>query len=137
MTRNEALQIVTETINAVSLDCFNDTQRAKVADALNIVANMREKLNAPKSSKSEDSKNREILKRKNERAVAVAPILPIVTVAMTGKGDMTAQEVYDACASAIPSDWTKSKIVALFNRELKAEVEVTERKGKPNLYRLK
>lgn len=130
MTRNEALQIVTETINACDLSIFNDEQLEKLTAALGIVTTMRDKLSTPRQP-SEAAKAKAAEKRANE----VSGIIPIVRKAMEAKNDMTAQEVFDACT--LPAGWTKSKIVALFGHELQAEIEVTERKGKPNLYRLK
>ena len=41
MTRNEALQIVSEVIKTMDLDEFDDEQRVKIDDALEVVAAMR------------------------------------------------------------------------------------------------
>ena len=132
MTRNSALQIVTETINAVSLDAFTSEQRAKIADALDVVASMREQLSKPRNYVATQTKRKEATAL--ARAALVGTVAPILRKYLTN--DVTAKELYETAASELPTDFTWQKVQNILLREMKDELVKTEAKGKANTYRL-
>ena len=132
MTRNSALQIVTETINAVSLDAFTSEQRAKIADALDVVASMREQLSKPRNYVATQTKRKEATAL--ARAALVGTVAPILRKYLTN--DVTAKELYETAASELPTDFTWQKVQNILLREMKDELVKTEAKGKANTYAL-
>lgn len=136
MTKNSALQIVTETINACDLSAFNDEQRAKIADALMTIAGMREQLMKPRTSSPEAQAKRKE-KSAQERANAIKDVLPIVRDVVYNTPHLTAKEIFEACEDKLPSDWTANKVQYLLLHELSDEIDKVEAKGKPNTYFIK
>lgn len=133
MTRNEALQIVSEVIKTMDLDEFDDEQRVKIDDALEVVAAMREKLSIPRKS-SDEAKAKAAAKRANERANAIKDVLPIVRETIVNYPNLTAKEIYEKCNGMLPSDWNANKIQYLLLHEMKNDVSKVETKGKANTY---
>ena len=133
MTRNEALQIVSEVIKTMDLDEFDDEQRVKIDDALEVVAAMREKLSIPRKS-SDEAKAKAATKRANERANAIKDVLPIVRETIVNYPNLTAKEIYETCNGMLPSDWNANKIQYLLLHEMSKEVAKVETKGKANTY---
>lgn len=134
MTRNSALQIVTETINACDLSIFSDEQKNKISEALETVAAMREQLSKPRANATETNEKRKEATAK-ARAVLVAVVAPVLRKHLST--DMTAKELYDAAATELPTDFNWQKVQSILLREMKEEVVKTEAKGKANTYRLK
>lgn len=134
MTRNSALQIVTEAINACDLSIFNDEQKSKISEALETVAAMREQLSKPRTNSTEVNEKRKEATAK-ARAELVATVAPILRKHLTA--DMTAKELYDAAASELPTDFNWQKVQSILLREMEKELVKTEAKGKANTYRLK
>lgn len=134
MTRNSALQIVTETINACDLSIFSDEQKNKISEALETVAAMREQLSKPRANATEANEKRKEATAK-ARAVLVAVVAPVLRKHLST--DMTAKELYDAAATELPTDFNWQKVQSILLREMKEEVVKTEAKGKANVYRLK
>lgn len=133
MTRNEALQIVSEVINTMDLDAFTDEQREKIADALEVVAAMREKLSTPRKS-SDEAKAKAAAKRASERANAIKDVLPIVRETIISNPNLTAKEIFERCGDMLPSDWNANKVQYLLLHEMSEEVHKVEAKGKANTY---
>ena len=134
MTRNSALQIVTETINACDLSIFSDEQKNKISEALETVAAMREQLSKPRANATEANEKRKEATAK-ARAELVAAVVPALRKHLST--DMTAKELYDAAATELPTDFNWQKVQSILLREMKEEVIKTEAKGKANTYRLK
>ena len=75
-------------------------------------------------------------KRADARAALMEQVLPIVREGIADGG--TAKEIFERCADALPEDFTTTaKVQYILLHELADEVVKTERKGKPNIYRLK
>lgn len=135
MTRNSALQIVTETINALDIaNCFNDEQQSKIAEALAVIGTMREQLSKPRANAAEVNEKRKEATAK-ARAELVATVAPILRKHLIV--DMTAKELYESAASELPADFNWQKVQTVLLRELKDEVVKTEAKNKANTYRIK
>lgn len=133
MTRNEALQIVSEVINTMNLDAFTAEQHAKIADALEVVAAMREKLSTPRKS-SDEAKAKAATKRATERANAIKDVLPIVRETIISNPNLTAKEIFEKCSEKLPEDWNANKVQYLLLHEMSEEVHKVEAKGKANTY---
>lgn len=133
MTRNEALQIVSEVIKTMNLDEFTSEQHAKIDDALEVIATMREKLSTPHKS-SDEAKAKAATKRATERANAIKDVLPIVRETIVNYPNLTAKEIYEKCNGMLPSDWNANKIQYLLLHEMSNEVSKVETKGKANTY---
>ena len=135
MTRNSALQIVTETINALDIaNCFNDEQQSKINEALAVIGAMREQLSKPRANATEANEKRKEATAK-ARAELVATVAPILRKHLIG--DLTAKELYESAASELPADFNWQKVQNVLLREMKDEVIKTEAKNKANTYRLK
>ena len=133
MTRNSALQIATETINACDLSSFTTEQRAKISDALSIIATMREQLSKKRIS-SDESKAKRKEKSATERANAIKDVLPIVRETVSKNANLTAKEIFEKCSDKLPSNWNSNKVQYLLLHEMKDEVVKFEAKGKANTY---
>ena len=136
MTRNEALQVVTEVVKTMNLDEFTSEQRAKIDDALEVVATMREKLSTPRKS-SDEAKAKAASKRANERADAIKDVVPVVRETIVNYPNLTAKGIYEKCNGTLPADWNANKVQYLLLHEMAEELIKTETKGKANTYRLK
>lgn len=134
MTKKEALQIVAETINAMSLDTFTTEQKAKVADALGVISAMREQLSKTHPVSSTTNERRKAATA-NARAVLVAKIAPVLRKYLAS--DITAKDLYNAAKAELPADFSAAKVQNILLREMEKELIKTEAKNKPNVYRLK
>lgn len=135
MTRNSALQIVTETINALDIaNCFNDEQQSKINEALAVIGAMREQLSKPRANATDTNEKRKAATAK-ARAELVATVAPILRKHLIN--DMTAKELYESAASELPTDFNWQKVQNVLLREMKDEVVKTEAKNKANTYRIK
>lgn len=133
MTKNSALQIATETINACDLSSFTSEQKAKINDALDVIASMREQL-SKKHVASDEVKAKRKEKNATERANAIKDVLPIVRETIVNYPNLTAKEIYEKCNGMLPSDWNANKIQYLLLHEMSNEVLKVETKGKANTY---
>lgn len=133
MTKKTALQIVTETINTCDLSSFNDEQRTKITDALDVINTMRIMLSQPRNNDAANAKRKEATAK--ARAELVATVAPILRKHLIN--DMTAKELYESAASELPTDFNWQKVQNVLLREMKDEVVKTEAKGKANTYRIK
>lgn len=133
MTKNEALQIVIETIKTCNLSSFTEEQKAKICDAMEIVKNMREKLSAPRKV-NEEAKAKAATKRAADRTNAIKDVLPIVRETVKNYPNLTAKEIYEKCGGMLPEGWNANKVQYLLLHELRDEIAKTETKGKANTY---
>lgn len=134
MTRNSALQIVTETINACDLSIFNDEQLEKITAALKTVAAMRAQLSKPRTNSAATNEKRKAATAQ-ARAELVAKVAPVLRKYLAS--DITAKDLYEAAKGELPADLTAPKVQNVLLREMKDELVKTEAKGKANTYRLK
>ena len=134
MTKNSALQIVTETINACVLSIFNDGQLEKITAALKTVAAMREQLSKPRTNSAATNEKRKAATAQ-ARAELVAKVAPVLREYLAS--DITAKDLYEAAKGELPADFTAPKVQNILLREMKDELVKTEAKGKANTYRLK
>ena len=134
MTKNSALQIVTETINACDLSIFNDGQLEKITAALKTVAAMREQLSKPRTNSAATNEKRKAATAQ-ARAELVAKVAPVLRKYLAS--DITAKDLYEAAKDELPADFTAPKVQNVLLREMKDELVKTEAKGKANTYRLK
>ena len=133
MTKNSALQIVTETINACDLSCFTSVQHEMIEEALTTIAKMREQL-SKKHVASDEVKAKRKEKSASERANAIKDVLPIVRETIVNYPNLTAKEIYEKCNGMLPSGWNDKKIQYLLLHEMSNEVLKVETKGKANTY---
>lgn len=93
---------------------------------------------AKRAERSQDSKDKANAKRKEKnaqvRGALMAQVLPILRDHLAE--DITAKELFAACANELPQDFTSAKVQYILLHELADEVVKTEAKGKPNTYRL-
>ena len=140
MIKKDALTIALSTLTAStytnpSFDGKDTTRKEiPVEEIREVLTKMIEQLSKPRKS-SEDTKARAKAKRANERAVLMAQVLPIVRESATVGG--TAKEIFERCADALPADFTAAKVQYILLHEMANEVEKTEAKGKPNIYKMK
>ena len=133
MTKNSALQIATETINACDLSSFTSEQKAKINDALDIIASMREQL-SKKHVASDEVKAKRKEKSATERANAIKDVLPIVRETIVNYPNLTAKEIYKKCNGMLPEGWNANRVQYLLLHEMSNEVLKVETKGKANTY---
>jgi len=135
MTRNEALQIATETINALDIaNCFNDEQQSKIAEALAVIGAMREQLSKKRVS-SDETKAKRKEATATARAALLAAVMPVVrSIAVK---PMTAKEIFTAGEGMWPVDFTAPKLQNVLIREMAPELDKVEIKGFPNTYCVK
>jgi len=125
LTRVDALNIA---INSIPMDIENPTE------VVEVLTKIRDQIAKPRKS-SDEAKAKAKVKRANERATLLAPVLPILRDVITT--DMTAKEIFAAASDRLPKDFTDKKVQYILLNEMKDEVIKTETKGKPNTYRLK
>lgn len=134
MTKNSALQIVTETINACDLSIFSDEQKDKISEALETIAAMRAQLSKPRTNSAATNEKRKAATAQ-ARAELVAKVAPVLRKYLAS--DITAKDLYEAAKGELPADFTAPKVQNVLLREMKDELIKTEAKGKANTYRLK
>lgn len=137
MTRNSALQIVTETINACDLSNFTNEQKDKISEALETITTMREQLAKPRANSTATNEKRKAAtaKARTELVALVAPVLrEVLTHTLQG---LTAKEIYSEASAKLPTDFNWQKVQNVLLREMREELDVIETKNKANVYRLK
>lgn len=93
------------------------------------------------------SKSPDAVKKANEtrkektasaRAELVAKVAPILREALTHTlQGVTAKELFDLSKQNLPEDFTAPKVQNILLREMREELNITEAKGKANVYTLK
>lgn len=72
------------------------------------------------------------------RAELVAKVAPVLREVLTHTlQGLTVKEIYGEAASHLPADFTAAKVQNVLLREMRPELNVTEAKGKANIYTLK
>lgn len=134
MTKNYALQIVTEAINFCDLSIFSDEQKDKISEALETIAAMRAQLSKPRTNSAATNEKRKAATAQ-ARAELVTKVAPVLRKYLAS--DITAKDLYEAAKGELPADFTAPKVQNVLLREMKDELIKTETKGKANTYRLK
>ena len=136
MTYAEALNIVTQTINAIDIAAngFTIEQQDKLGEALERIEALQEKYKTARTE-SESTKAARKAKKSAARQELVANTAPAVLAAMSDE-PRTAADIYGRAADSLPEDWNIYKVQYLLLHELADKVDKIEAKGKPNLYRL-
>ena len=134
MTKNEALKVLIQTLNACELNDFTDEQKAKVSEAIAVAAKMHEQLSKPRTNSAATNEKRKAATAQ-ARAELVAKVAPVLREYLAS--DITAKDLYEAAKGKLPSDFTAPKVQNILLREMKDELVKTEAKGKANTYRLK
>ena len=103
-------------------------------EVVEILAKIRDQIAKPRKS-SDEAKAKAKAKRADARAALMEQVLPIMRESVTIGG--TAKEIFERCADALPKDFTAAKVQYILLHEMADEVEKTEVKGKPNVYKMK
>ena len=124
MTKKDAL---TAAISALTSDEYTEVREvlSHMLDQLSVVRQ-------PSDAAKQAAKD----KRKEERAAAMTPILPVIRVAISDE-PKTAKEIFDACADALPADYNERKVQYILGHELASEVDKVEDGRNPLKYRWK
>ena len=125
ITRVDALNFAIDTIT---------TYRENDTTVCDILAKIRDQIAKPRKT-SDEAKAKAKAKRADARATLMAQVLPIVRESATIGG--TAKEIFERCADALPADFNAAKVQYILLHEMANEVEKTETKGKPNVYKMK
>ena len=125
ITRVDALNFAIDTIT---------TYRENDTAVCDVLAKIRDQIAKPRKT-SDEAKAKAKAKRADARATLMAQVLPIVRESVAIGG--TAKEIYERCANALPADFTAAKVQYILLHEMADEVEKTEAKGKPNIYKMK
>ena len=128
VTRVDALNFA---IDELSKGGQIDTEYTEVVE---ILAKIRDQIAKPRKS-SDEAKAKAKAKRADARAALMEQVLPIMRESVTIGG--TAKEIFERCADALPKDFTAAKVQYILLHEMADEVEKTEAKGKPNVYKMK
>ena len=125
ITRVDALNFAISAITPV-----NDTEREVVA----VLERVRDQIAKPRAN-SDESKAKRKEKNAQARATLMAQVLPIIREGIGDGG--TAKDIFERCTNALPEDFTAHKVQYILLHELADEVDKTETKGKPNVYKIK
>lgn len=135
MNYTDALTIAIDTLTASE----QTETTAKAVEKLTALRTTYQTRNENRPVMSDEKKAELSAKRKAEtaakRAELMAQVLPVLRTGLTG--DMTAKELYEACAANLPEDFSTSKVQYILLHEMATEVDKTEAKGKPNTYKMK
>ena len=128
VTRVDALNFA---IDELSKGGQVDTEYTEVVE---ILTKIRDQIAKPRKS-SDEAKAKAKAKRADARAALMEQVLPVMRESVTIGG--TAKEIFERCADALPKDFTAAKVQYILLHEMADEVEKTEVKGKPNVYKMK
>ena len=103
-------------------------------EIVEVLTKIRDQIAKPRKS-SDEAKAKAKAKRADARAALMSQVLPIVRESVAIGG--TAKEIFERCADALPKDFTAAKVQYILLHEMADEVEKTEAKGKPNIYKMK
>ena len=103
-------------------------------EIVEVLTKIRDQIAKPRKS-SDEAKAKAKAKRADARAALMSQVLPIVRESVAIGG--TAKEIFERCADALPKDFTAAKVQYILLHEMADEVEKTEAKGKPNVYKMK
>ena len=135
MTKKNALE------TAIAALVNKPTAEDDDMEAIGILTKMVEQLskarpvNEEKKAAVSAARKEKTAQARAELVAKVAPVLREV-LAHTLQG-LTAKEIYGEAASRLPADFTAAKVQNVLLREMRPELNVTEAKGKANIYTLK
>lgn len=129
MTKKNALTVALNALNLVNTDEANEA-RVTVQAMIDALSKSRTLSDEAKAAQSEMRK----AKTAAARAELVAKVVPVIRAAMSTE-PMTAKEIFANCVG-LPEDFTANKVQNVLLREMRADVNVTEAKGKANTYHL-
>lgn len=131
ITRVDALNFAIDCIK--SAPAYSESRGD--GEIVDVLAKMRDQIAKPRKT-SDEAKAKAKAKRADARATLMAQVLPIVRESVAIGGG-TAKEIFERCADALPADFTAAKVQYILGHEMADEVEKTEAKGKPNIYKMK
>ena len=140
MTKKDALTIALSTLTAStytnpSFDGKDTTRKEiPVEEVREVITKMIEQISKPRKT-SDEAKAKAKAKRADARVALMEQVRPIIREAIADGG--TAKEIFERCADALPKDFTAAKVQYILLHEMADEVEKTEAKGKPNVYKMK
>ena len=149
ITKKDALTIALNTLTADSYNITHQNVRfsdGHIGDATETVngTEVREVLSKmiAQLSKSPDAVKKANDARKEKtasaRAELVAKVAPILREELTHTlQGVTAKELFDLTKQNLPADFTAPKVQNILLREMREELNITEAKGKANVYTLK
>ena len=103
-------------------------------EIVEVLTKIRDQIAKPRKT-SDEAKAKAKAKRADARAALMEQVLPIIREGVADGG--TAKEIFERCADALPADFTANKVQYILLNEMADEVEKTEAKGKPNIYKMK
>ena len=129
MTKKVALSAAITALNSMEIV---DTE------AVETLSKMIEQLDKPRTPMSDEKKAAANAKRKEATAQARTELLSKVTPVLRKylTTDVTAKELFEAAKAELPADFSVPKVLNILIREMAPEVIKTEKKSKPNTYRL-
>ena len=123
MTKKEAL--------TAAMNALTDNEAKTVIEKM--IAQLSKSPDAVK--KANDARKE---KTASARAELVAKVAPILREALTHTlHGVTAKELFDLTKQNLPEDFTAPKVQNILLREMREELNITEAKGKANVYTLK
>ena len=123
MTKKEAL--------TAAMNALTDNQAKIVIEKM--IAQLSKSPDAVK--KANDARKEKTASARAELVAKVAPILrEELTHTLQG---VTAKELFDLTKQNLPEDFTAPKVQNILLREMREELNITEAKGKANVYTLK
>lgn len=135
MTKKNALE------TAIAALVNKPTAEDDDMEAIGILTKMVEQLskarpvNEEKKAAVSAARKEKTAQARAELVAKVAPVLrEVLTHTLQG---LTAKEIYGEAASRLPADFTAAKVQNVLLREMRPELNVTEAKGKANIYTLK
>lgn len=135
MTKKNALE------TAIAALVNKPTAEDDDMEAIGILTKMVEQLskarpvNEEKKAAVSAARKEKTAQARAELVAKVAPVLrEVLTHTLQG---LTAKEIYGEAASRLPADFTVAKVQNVLLREMRPELNVTEAKGKANIYTLK
>lgn len=123
MTKKEAL--------TAAMNALTDNEAKTVIEKM--IAQLSKSPDAVK--KANDARKEKTAEARKELVAKVAPILR-EELSHTLQG-VTAKELFDLSKQNLPEDFTAPKVQNILLREMREELNITEAKGKANVYTLK
>ena len=107
-------------------------------EIVEVLTKIRDQIAKPRKT-SDEAKAKAKDKRAKARAELMAQVLPILRDGLSNYPDVgqTAKELYEGNRDILPADFTDKKVQYILLHEMADEVDKTEAKGKPNIYKLK
>lgn len=133
MTKKSALTVA---LTALGLVNTEEAEQAKetIASMIDQLSKSRP-VNEEKKAAINAARKEKTAAARAELVAKVAPALrEVLTHTLQG---LTAKEIYAEAAANLPSDFSAAKVQNILLREMREELNITEAKGKPNVYTLR